>query len=535
MERIFLDIINMSLTGSIAILCVLLARQLLRRAPKLFSYLLWAVVGFRLLCPVSFSAHVSLFGILQEPVVEQGQMIYIAADIQEAIGTGGGSSPQEENGQEALIRMGMPGAGDAVGRGVLPEQLVRIGAWVWLTGALILAAGSVCSVLRMKKRLKDAVREGGNIYRTRVQTPFVMGLFRPRIYLPDRMKEEEREYILLHEQIHIRRGDHIVKLIGFAALCIHWFNPLVWLAFCLSGRDMEMSCDEAVLGRIGGSVKKEYSASLLYFAAGRRRISGMPLAFGEGDTGSRIRNVLRYRKPKLWLAAAAVTVCAIAAVILAANPFGAQADSEDKAGSALQASVYGVVTESEMTPGHLVIEIPGVGTVEIPDAEEIYPYYEPGEDGFDGLSAGQLVRITFPENADPVLQETWPARYGVKAQEIAAMSSGGFTLQRREGGRYLLGIPLGWISRSADEPGQEPGGEEALQGDILHIYEDESEDAWNCSTEILFVDRAAEAPQVYFELSETDTMNFFSVWGSSLGISLNYEFIKRQDYNQGHL
>ena len=339
MERIFLDIINMSLTGSIAILCVLLARQLLRRAPKLFSYLLWAVVGFRLLCPVSFSAHVSLFGILQEPVVEQGQMIYIAADIQEAIGTGGGSSPQEENGQEALIRMGMPGAGDAVGRGVLPEQLVRIGAWVWLTGALILAAGSVCSVLRMKKRLKDAVREGGNIYRTRVQTPFVMGLFRPRIYLPDRMKEEEREYILLHEQIHIRRGDHIVKLIGFAALCIHWFNPLVWLAFCLSGRDMEMSCDEAVLGRIGGSVKKEYSASLLYFAAGRRRISGMPLAFGEGDTGSRIRNVLRYRKPKLWLAAAAVTVCAIAAVILAANPFGAQADSEDKAGSALQASV----------------------------------------------------------------------------------------------------------------------------------------------------------------------------------------------------
>ena len=527
MERIFLNIINMSLTGSIAILCVLLARQLLRRAPKIFSYLLWAVVGFRLLCPVSFSAHVSLFGILQEPVVEQGQMIYFSTDIPEAIGTGGGSGLQEGKGQEGIFRGRMPGAADADARGVLPEQIVRNGAWVWLTGVLILAAGSVFSILRLKRRLQDAVCEGDNIYRTGVQTPFVMGLFRPRIYLPDRMKEEERDYILLHEQIHIRRRDHIVKLIGFAALCLHWFNPLVWLAFCLCGRDMEMSCDEAVLERIGRSVKKEYSASLLYLAAGRRRISGMPLAFGEGDTGSRIKNVLRYRKPKLWLAAAAVTVCVTAAVILAANPSDAQADSGETAGSDFQASVYGVVTESDMTPGQLVIEIPGVGTVEIPDAEEIYPYYEPGEDGFDGLSAGQLVRITFPENVDPPLQETYPARYGVKAQEIAAMSSGGFTLQRREDGRYLLGIPLGWIAGHGDESGQEPGGEEALQGDILHIYEENSEDAWSCRAEILAVDRTGEAPQVYFELSAADTLNFFSTWGSSLGISVNYEVLKK--------
>lgn len=534
MDRIFLNIINMSLTGSIAILCVLLARQLLRRSPKMFSYMLWAVVGFRLLCPISFSAHVSLFGILREPVVEQGQMIYFSADTQKAIGAGGENGLEEGNRQEALLRGPIPGEGDTEGMGVLPEQLVRIGARIWLTGALILAASSIFSIFRLKRRLQDAVCEGGNIYRTRVQTPFVMGLFRPRIYLPDRMTEEERNYILLHEQIHIRRRDHIIKLIGFAVLCLHWFNPLVWLAFCLCGRDMEMSCDEAVLGRTGGSVKKAYSSSLLYLASGRRRISGMPLAFGEGDTGSRIKNVLRYRKPKLWPAAAAVIVCAVAAVILAANPFEGQEDSGDTAGSALQVSVYGVVTESKMTPGHLVIEIPGVGTVEIPDAEEIYPYYEPGEDGFDGLCAGQLVRITFPENVDPALEETYPARYGVKAQEIAAMSSGGFMLQRGEDGSYLLGIPLGWITRSAGEGGEEPGGKEVLQGDVLHIYEENtdmniyeesSEEGWTCLTEIFFVDRTEEGSKVYFHLSESDTIIFFSIWGHRLGLSLNYELL----------
>lgn len=532
MERIFLNILNMSLTGSIVILCVLLARIILRRAPKLFSYLLWAVVLFRLLCPVSFSAHISLFGMLHRPVVEQGQMIYFSADMQEALDFGGENVLPIENNQNTGLILQTPAPTDGDSKDILLSRAMRTGTLVWLTGISALAAYSLFSLLKLKKRLKDAVCETGNIYRTRVQTPFVIGIFRPRIYLPDTLKEGERDYILLHEQIHIRRGDHIVKLIGFAAFCLHWFNPLVWLAFFLGSEDMEMSCDEAVLKKNGKSVKKEYSASLLCLATGSRRINGMPLAFGEGDTGSRIKNVLRYQKPKVWLVAAAAAVCAAAAVMLAANPFGVQADSGATDGSSFQVQAYGVVMESEMSPGRLVIEIPGVGTVEIPDAEEIYPYYEPGEEGFDALQAGQLVRITFPENVEPFLEETYPARYGVKAQEIAAMSSGGFALRRGEDGGYLLGIPLGWLSGSGTEPGQKPGGEEIRQGDMLHIYEDNQDmhiygedqgDNWSCLTEILSVDRTAECPEIRFWLSEADTRLFFSAWGHRLGLSLRYE------------
>lgn len=165
------------------------------------------------------------------------------------------------------------------------EAPIAIATIVWLTGTVAMVIYGVVSLLRLRRRLVGAVPLEKSVYLAdHISTPFVLGLFRPKIYLPSALPEGERGYILLHERHHIRRLDHAVKLLAFLALCVHWFNPLVWLMFVLLGRDMEMSCDEAVMKKLGEAVRADYSASLLRLATGRKIIAGAPLAFGEGDT-----------------------------------------------------------------------------------------------------------------------------------------------------------------------------------------------------------------------------------------------------------
>lgn len=356
LQEVFIRILNMSLTGAVVIAAVLLLRMVLRRAPKSISYGLWAVVLFRLLCPVSFSLPVSLLGMINAPAAQQGTVQYI---------------PEEFSaGPETEVLLQVPGAGDetffpedenrtasaqggpeparsqtestqnregAIGTSL--RKLPGAAGILWCTGclAMLLYGGISLAVfirgLRGAYEMEEqetAAEQGllrwgkwpvPRIYcKEKLPTSFVLGVFRPRIYLPEGMKQEELRFVLLHEQIHILRGDHMIRMISYLALCIHWFNPLVWVAFFLSGRDMEMSCDEAVIRRLGSGIKKEYSASLLKLATGKPIFSGAPLAFGEGDTGSRIRNVLKYKKPGAMLAGIAVIVGILAAVFLAANP-----------------------------------------------------------------------------------------------------------------------------------------------------------------------------------------------------------------------
>ena len=210
---------------------------------------------------------------------------------------------------------------------------------VWGVGVALMLVYGGGSIVVLRRKLKgahsiDCGYEGRSriaVYEKKnLPTPFVLGIIRPKIYLPTDLSESEKQYILLHEQIHIRRGDHIVKAVSFLVLCIHWFNPMVWAAFFLSERDMEMSCDEAVLRKLGSEVKKDYSAALLNLATGRRIIGGMPLAFGEGTPGSRIRNVLKYKQPQLTAVCAGIVLAATAAVLLLANPqSGESGDGED--------------------------------------------------------------------------------------------------------------------------------------------------------------------------------------------------------------
>lgn len=289
-SRIFPVIVSMSVNGSVVILFVLLTRLLLRPAPKGYSYVLWCVVLFRLLCPASFTADFSILSLADAPLAEAAAATYTGL---------------------------VPHNAGAVQREIL--------GWLWLSGVAVLILHSLFSLTRVRRRLIGAARLRENIFLAdHIDTPFVLGVVRPGIYLPSILEEREQEHIILHEQYHIRRLDHITRILAFGALCVHWFNPLVWLAFWLSEQDMEMSCDEAVIKRLGDGIRADYSASLLNLAAGRRIPAGTPLAFGEGDTRGRIRNLLNWKKTRTWIKVVSALLCVGVIAACAANPGNAE-------------------------------------------------------------------------------------------------------------------------------------------------------------------------------------------------------------------
>jgi len=308
LDNIFLQVLNMSFTASIVILFVIVLRQLLKSVPKIFSYALWSVVLFRLVCPFSFESIFSILPTKAAPISRD--IVYMAA-------------PQIDTGIPAInyvVNSSLPAA--APYASVNPLQVwVFVGSAIWLIGIAVLLIYSVVSLLKLRNKLRNAVHEADNIYIAEgLETPFVLGIIKPQIYLPMTLSAEEKKYILLHEQIHIKRFDHIVKLISFFVVCVHWFNPFVWLAFVLSNKDMEMSCDEAVIKKMGSDIKRDYSSSLLALATGKRIVGGIPLAFGEGDTRGRIKNVLNYKKPTFWLIIVTMIAIIIMGVGLITNP-----------------------------------------------------------------------------------------------------------------------------------------------------------------------------------------------------------------------
>ncbi|MCL1791567.1 MAG: M56 family metallopeptidase [Peptococcaceae bacterium] len=305
MDNIFLTILNMSLTGSFVIIAICLARVLLKRAPKIISYGLWIVAGFRLIFPVSLESVFSLI-----PFKTQ----IIPPDI--AFQT----TPRINSGVmvvDDMISGALPVP--ALGASLNPLQIwVTIGAYVWLLGVVVLIIYGIISFRLLKGKMRGATLvetnlTGANIYETEnIRSPFVLGFLKPGIYLPVGLSAQEREYIVLHEKTHINRRDHIVKFLAYFVLCFHWFNPLVWAAFLLMSADMEMACDERVLQKMGIETKKAYSLSLLSLATKRHGIGSSPLAFGEGGTKGRIKNVLKFKEsPQIVIVVAVLLVTAL--------------------------------------------------------------------------------------------------------------------------------------------------------------------------------------------------------------------------------
>ena len=308
MDKLFLQIINMSITSSYIILIIMIIRLFLKKAPKIFSYVLWMIPFIRLTFPFSIESIFSIISINTETIPKDIIL---------------NQTPQIQSGITAIdstVNRVLPIPD--VGASVNPMQIwISIGIVIWIAGIIILIVYSVYSTLKLSRNLKSANLLSGNIYRIEtIETPFVFGLIKPKIYLPDNLSETEKSYIIKHEQTHIKRFDHIIKFAAFLIVSIHWFNPLVWIAYYLMGEDMELSCDESVIKEMGYGIKKDYSNSLLSLSTGRRIIGGSPIAFGENNTKGRIKNILNYKNPSFWMAVVAVIIVVAVCVGLLTNP-----------------------------------------------------------------------------------------------------------------------------------------------------------------------------------------------------------------------
>ncbi|MCR8641883.1 DUF4825 domain-containing protein [Paenibacillus sp. N1-5-1-14] len=327
MTKLFLIILNMSITASYVALAVIIARLLLRRAPKIFSYILWSVVAIRLVIPGSFTSSLSLLRLVQ-PQAKSGTgiMEFVPQDM------GMLKNPVVDagiRGISSFVNSSLPAAAPMASTN--PMQLIMwIGCIVWITGAAILLLYSVTSYLKLLARIRTATLVKDNIFETdQIATPFVCGFLKPKIYIPTGLSEHELSYILLHEQTHIIRRDYLIKPFAFMMLIVHWFNPLMWLSYALMSKDMEMSCDERVVGKMGDQIKASYSTTLLSLSVSKSGLpTGSPLAFGESNVKARIKNILTYRQPSSWMVACSMFIIAALVIGCTANPKPLQQSSQ---------------------------------------------------------------------------------------------------------------------------------------------------------------------------------------------------------------
>ena len=308
MDILFLQIINMSITSSYIILIIMAIRLFLKRLPKILSYGLWLVGFLRLIFPFPFTSIYSLISINTKTIPDD--IIYA-------------KTPEIQSGIKIIdsaINEILPPATST--GSINPIQVwIGIGSAVWIVGLILLLIYSIVTSLKFAKQLKSADLLYDNIYQLdKLETAFVFGLIKPKIYLPSNLSQPETSYIIEHEKTHIERKDHIIKFIAFIITSIHWFNPLVWLGFYLMSEDMELSCDEAVIEKMGFHIKKDYSNSLLALSIKSKTIGGSPLAFGENNVKSRIKNILNYKRPEFWLIALLSILFIFLLIGLLSNP-----------------------------------------------------------------------------------------------------------------------------------------------------------------------------------------------------------------------
>ena len=311
MNELFLKIINMSISASWLILAVLILRLVLKKAPKWVNVLLWGIVAVRLICPLSFESALSLI-----PSSET-----IPLDIEMA------AKPTIDSGVPAINSVVNP-----VLSSFAPPQHVLTSAnplqiWIpilniiWLIGVGALLLYTAVSYWRLCRKVDTAVRYKGNIFQSEnVSSPFVLGIIKPRIYLPFNMNGQDLEHVVAHEQAHIRRKDHWWKPLGFLLLTIHWFNPLMWLAYVLLCRDIELACDEKVIKELGNEQRADYMQALVACSVNRRMIAACPLAFGEVGVKERVKSVMNYKNPAFWVIIIAVIICVGVAACFLTNP-----------------------------------------------------------------------------------------------------------------------------------------------------------------------------------------------------------------------
>jgi len=310
MSEVFLKLVNMSISASWLVLAVLLLRLVLKKAPKWISVLLWGLVAIRLICPFTPESTLSL--------IPSGETISPEIMLER--------TPEIDTGIGSLNSVINP----VITEAFQPEELTSMNPlqlWIplaaigWLLGVAGMLLYTAVSYLLLRRKLRTAVWLRDNIYLSEtVASPFVLGVIKPKIYLPFQMDEKNMTHVIAHEEAHIRRKDHWWKPIGFLLLSLHWFNPLMWLGYILLCRDIELACDEKVIRDMDGEAKADYTQALVACSINRRSIAACPLAFGEVGVKDRVKSVLHYKKPAFWIILGAIVVCVAVAVCFLTNP-----------------------------------------------------------------------------------------------------------------------------------------------------------------------------------------------------------------------
>lgn len=310
MTRIFMEVLNVSIMAGWMIMAVLLLRLLMKKAPAWVRCSLWGIVGLRLLWPFHITSGISL--IPSRYTLPYGQLYRSAPELD----TGIHLLDAVINPAFSMLFQSEPS------NSVNPLQVVAaVAGQVWLVGLLVMAEYILLSYLWLNRGLRVCAPLEGNAYLCdHVQTPFILGIRKPKIYLPTTMAEEEYPQILAHERAHLERKDHWWKLLGFVLLTVHWFNPLMWVAYRLLCRDMECAADERVIRDMPVEKRKVYCETLLRYSVSRSGLGACPLAFGEVDVKQRIKSVLRYQKPMRWVAVAAVVLCIVMVLCFLTEP-----------------------------------------------------------------------------------------------------------------------------------------------------------------------------------------------------------------------
>ncbi len=381
MSTIFTNIFNMSIAASWAILVVLVFRLIFKRSPKFISCILWGIVGIRLIIPFFPSSKISIIPSAVTVIPSnQAQTPHFQSGV--------GALDSVVNEYIGNHYQSPNGVSDAQ---VTPTDII---SYIWIGVAFLFILYAIISYVRLKRRLSSAILIKDNVFESeRVSSPFVLGIISPKIYLPINIDEHKLNSVLLHERAHISRRDNIVKPIAFVLLSLHWFNPLVWLAYILLCKDIEMACDEKVIKYMTSSERADYSEALLSLGNVRKTLSVSPIAFGEVNVKGRIKSVLSYKKPTLYIVIAAIVALLTLSVCLLTNPFSrsrsgnnAQTGTNPPATGSVEdnAPYFGVNTDYGYYRPPVKIEFPSIGE----NSEHKYyapPYFETYKNPEDGL------------------------------------------------------------------------------------------------------------------------------------------------------
>lgn len=311
MSEFFIDLLNISITASYIIAAVILFRAVFKKIPRKFICALWAIAGIRLVFPFSVESAMSLIPSAKtiDPVSGSGYGITVNSGI-----------PAIDRPVNDFLVATEMASTNALTYDI-KDIIVSAASIAWIIGIIAILLYGIISYAKVKKSVSTAVLLEDNVWQSEsIVSPFILGVFKPKIYIPFNMDEETRNYVVAHENAHLRRRDHWIKPLGFLILAVYWFNPLVWIAYILLCRDIEAACDEKVIAQMDGNTRKEYASALLGCAVNRRRIAACPLAFGEVSVKNRIKSVMSYKKPAFWVIILAVVACIAAAVCFLTNP-----------------------------------------------------------------------------------------------------------------------------------------------------------------------------------------------------------------------